>query len=271
MVPTPGMGYLIPLVEFAKRLVHQYHNFEVTIIVPDDGSPMKYQRQLLQALPKSISSIFLPLMSFDDLPKDVRMETRILLSLVRSLPALKGSLKVLVESTRQVALVVDLFDVDAIDVFKEFGLSPYIFFPSTDMLLQLIFHLPKLDEMFSCEYRDLPEPIKLPGCVSFHKSDIPDPTQDKKNVAYQRTIQLFRRYPLAAGIIVNSFMDLEQNAFRALMEDEIGLPKVYPVGPLIQTSSIKEVNGSNNCLRWLDVEPHGSVVYRWDTLLRADE
>ncbi|KAK6251413.1 hypothetical protein SCA6_005418 [Theobroma cacao] len=261
MVPTPGMGHLLPLVEFAKRLVHQYHNFEVTIIVPDDGSPMKYQRQLLQALPKSISSIFLPPVSFDDLPEDVGIETKIVLSLVRSLPALKDSLKVLVESTRLVAVVVDLFGIDAIDVFEEFGLTPYIFFPSTAMLLQLIFHLPKLDEMFSCEYRDLPKPIKLPGCVPFHGSDITDPVQDKKNVGYQSVIQLCRRYPLAAGIIVNSFMDLEQDAFRALMEDEIGLPKVYPVGPLIQTSSMNEVNGSNNCLKWLDVQPHGSVVY----------
>ncbi|XWS38252.1 hypothetical protein CRYUN_Cryun19dG0115300 [Craigia yunnanensis] len=254
------MGHLIPLFEFAKRLVHQYQNFEVTFIVPNDGSPMKHQRQLLQALPKSISSIFLPPVSFDDLPEDVKIETRIALSLVRSLPALKASLKVLVESTRLVALVVDLFGIDAIDVFKEFGLKPYIFFPTTAMMLQFIFHLPKLDHMFSCEYRDLPEPIKLPGCVPFHGSDVADPVQDKKNVAYQGIIQLSRRYPLAAGIMVNSFMDLEEDAFKALMEGELGLPAVYPVGPLIQTSSINGVDGSN-CLRWLDEQPNGSVIY----------
>ncbi|XP_022773430.1 hydroquinone glucosyltransferase-like [Durio zibethinus] len=263
IVPTPGMGHLIPLVEFAKVLVHQYPNFEVTFIVPNDGSPMKHQRQLLQALPKSISSISLPPVSFDDLPEDVKIETRIALSLVRSLPALKTSLKVLVESTRLVALVVDLFGIDAIDVFKEFGHKPYIFFPTTAMMLQLAFHLPKFDHMFSCEYRDLPEPIKLPGCVPFHGRDIADPVQDKNNVAYQGMIQLCRLYPLAAGIMVNSFMDLEEEAFKALMEGELGLPAVYPVGPLIQTSSISSNNGvdGSNCLRWLDEQPNGSVIY----------
>ncbi|XVF13003.1 hypothetical protein REPUB_Repub08aG0169600 [Reevesia pubescens] len=263
VVPSPGMGHLIPLVEFAKLLVHQYHNFEVTFIVPNDGSPMKHQRQLFQALPKSISSIFLPHVSVDDLPEDAMIESRIALSLVRSLPALKNSLKVLVESTRLGALVVDLFGIDAIDVFKEFGLKPYIFFPSTAMVLQLLFHLPKLDHMFSCEYRDLPEPIKLPGCVPFHGSDIVDPVQDKKNVAYQGIIQLCRRYPLAAGIMVNSFMDLEEDAFKALMQGELCLPAVYPVGPLIQTSfsSNNGVYGSDTCLKWLDEQPKGSVVY----------
>ncbi|XVE64712.1 hypothetical protein DITRI_Ditri07aG0123600 [Diplodiscus trichospermus] len=263
MVPTPGMGHLIPLVEFAKRLVHLYQNFQVTFIILDDGSPMKHQRKLLQALPKSISTIFLPPVSFDDLPEDVKIETRISLSLVRSLPALKTSLKVLVESTRLVALVVDLFGINAIDAFKEFGLKPYIFFPTTAMVLQFIFHFPKLDQMFSCEFRDLPEPIKLPGCVPFHGSNAADPFQDKKDVAYQGILQLCRRYPLAAGIMVNSFMNLEEDAFNALMEGERGLPPVYPVGPLIQTSSISSFNGADgsNCFRWLDEQPNGSVIY----------
>ncbi|XVF10441.1 hypothetical protein REPUB_Repub07fG0183300 [Reevesia pubescens] len=260
MVPTPGMGHLIPLVEFAKRLVLLYHIFEVTFIVPNDGSPMKHQRQLFQGLPKSISSIFLPHVSFDDLPESDRIETRIALSLVRSLPALKASLKVLVESTRLVALAVDLFGMDAIDVFKEFGFKPYIFFPTTAMMLQLVFHLPKLDQISSCEYRDWPEPIKLPGCQPFHGSDMVDPAQDRKNVAYQGIIQLCRRYPMAAGVMVNSFMDLEEDAFKTLMEGELGLPAVYPVGPLVQRSSTNGVDGSN-CLRWLDQQPNGSVVY----------
>lgn len=265
VVPTPGIGHLIPLAEFAKRLVHHYPNFQVTFIVPDDGSPMKHQRQLLRSLPKSISSVFLPPITFDDLPDDVKIETKIALSLVRSLPSLKSSLKVLVESTRVVALVVDVFGIDAIDVFKEFNLNTYIFFSTTAMVLQWIFHLPKLDQMFSCEYRDMPEPIKLPGCVPFHGKDIAEPAQDKNNVSYQSIIRLAERYPMAAGIMVNSFVDLEEDTFKAFImqqgDDQLGLPAVYPVGPLAQTGSIHGYDGSDFCLKWLDEQPNGSVIY----------
>ncbi|XWS48824.1 hypothetical protein CRYUN_Cryun13aG0109600 [Craigia yunnanensis] len=126
IVPTPGMGHLIPLIEFAKRVV-DFHKFAVTFSVPNDGSPKKLQRQLLLALPETISSIFLPPVSFEDLPEDAKNESRIVLSLTRSLHLLKDSLM--------------------------------------------------LDQMFSCEYRDLPEPINLPGCVPFCERDIADSLQ----------------------------------------------------------------------------------------------
>ncbi|OMO85164.1 UDP-glucuronosyl/UDP-glucosyltransferase [Corchorus olitorius] len=267
MALTPGIGHLIPLLEFAKRLVIHQPNFEVTIFIPNDGSPMKYQKQLLQALPKSISTIFLPPVSFDDLPHDVKAETRIVLSLVRSIPALKDSLKVLLESTRLVALVVDLFGIDAVyDVSKELEIKPYIFFPTNAMVLQLVFHMPKYDQMFSCEsYSDLVEPIKLPGCVPFQGRDIPESVREKKSVTYQGIIRLCKYFSLAAGIMVNSFMDLEQDTFDALMSqvqgDEFDIPVIYPVGPLVQTSSSSSSHGSNNCLRWLNEQPDGSVVY----------
>ncbi|KAA8520934.1 hypothetical protein F0562_011607 [Nyssa sinensis] len=259
ILPTPGMGHLIPLTEFAKRLA-LHHNFSVTFIVPTDGSPMKAQKDFLEALPKNINSIFLPPVSFDDLPEDAMIETRIYLSVTRSLPAIRNSLKVLTESNRLSALVVDLFGTETFDVAKELGVAPYIFFPTTAMVLSSIFYLPKLDEKFSCEYRDLAEPVKLPGCAPVHGSELMDPVQDRKNEVYKGFLHHAKRYTLAHGIMVNSFMDLEPGAFEALKEDWSGLPPVYPVGPLIQTGSTSRVDGSE-CLRWLDMQPQGSVLF----------
>ncbi|KAJ4711921.1 Glycosyltransferase [Melia azedarach] len=257
MVPTPGMGHLIPMVELAKRLVLQ-HNFLVTFIISSDGSPMEPQRQVLRSLPNSISAVFLPPVSFEDLPDDVKIETRITLSLTRSISSLRETLKVLTESTRLVALVVDLFGTEVFIVAKEFGILPYMFFLSTAMVLSSVFYLPELDQKYPCEYRDLPEPIQLPGCVPIHGHDLMDPVQDRKNEAYKWTFHLAKQYPLAAGIMVNSFMDLEAGAFNALMESKPGLrPPVYPVGPLIQTGS----TGNHECLKWLDDQPSGSVVF----------
>jgi hydroquinone glucosyltransferase len=260
IVPSPGMGHLIPLVELAKRLDVVHHDFLVTLLIPTDGSPMKPQKAVLEALPNAISAIFLPPVSLDDLSEDVSVEARISLTLTRSLPALRDSFKVLAESSRLVALVVDLFGTEAFDVAKEFGISTYIFFPSTAMTLSLIFYLPELDETYSCEYRDLPEPVKLPGCVPVHGADLVDPIQDRKNEVYKGILHMAKRHPLAAGIMVNSFLDLEPGSFKALMEGKEGRPPAYPVGPLVQSGSDHGAYGSE-CLRWLDEQPNNSVLF----------
>ncbi|GMY23208.1 hydroquinone glucosyltransferase-like [Fagus crenata] len=260
IMPSPGMGHLIPLVELAKQLV-LHHHFLVTFIIPTDGSPMKAQKSVLEALPNSISYILLPPVSFDDLPQDVKAETLIALTVTRSLPALRDSFKVLAESTRVVALVGDLFGLDAFDVAKEFGALSYLFFPTTAMSLSLFFYLPELDERFTCEYRDLPEPVKLPGCVPIRGIDLIDPIQDRKNDAYKRILHNAKRYTSADGIMVNSFIDLEPNAFKALMEvAREGKPPVYAIGPLIQPSLDRGVDGSDK-LR-VEVNDNGLVGHK---------
>ncbi|KAF8380090.1 hypothetical protein HHK36_027560 [Tetracentron sinense] len=258
IVPSPGMGHLIPLVEFAKRLV-LHHNLSVTLIIPTDGSPSKPQQVILHSLPKTITSVFLPPVSFDDLSDDVKIETRIFTTVTRSLSYLRDSFKVLAATTRLVALVVDPFGTDAFDVAKEFKVSPYIFFPATATALSLCLHLPKLDEAVSGEYRDLPEPVKIPGCVPIHGRDLADAVQDRKNEAYRWVLHHSKRHHLAEGIMVNSFMDLEAGPIKALKE--AGKPPVYPVGPLIQTGSTGGADGSDQCLKWLDSQPRGSVLF----------
>lgn len=87
LVPSPGLGHLIPLVELANRLI-VHHNFTVTFIIPNDGSCTKPHKKVLQALdPLSVSATFLPPVNFDDLPEGSQIETRIALTwLVPSLP-----------------------------------------------------------------------------------------------------------------------------------------------------------------------------------------
>ncbi|XP_062027500.1 hydroquinone glucosyltransferase-like [Rosa rugosa] len=259
IVPSPGIGHLIPLVELAKRLV-VHHHFSVTFFIPsDDGSNLTPHRKVLDVLPQSISSTFLPPANFDDLPKDIKHLTRIALTMTRSLPALRDSIKALAESTRLVALVVDLFGGDAFDVAKEFDILPYILYPTNAMVLWFQFELPKLDQTISCEYRDLPEPVKLPGCVPIYGKNLLDSVQDRTNQAYKVLIDVSKRYKSAAGIMINSFVDLQPGAFKAFKEQGqgLGLPPIYPVGPITETGSTNE----NACLSWLDMQPNGSVLF----------
>nr|POF19578.1 hydroquinone glucosyltransferase [Quercus suber] len=67
---------------------------------------------------------------------------------------------------------------------------------------------------------------------------------------------------LAEGIILNTFMDLEESAVKASLEEEAKNLSLYPIGPIIRTgsNSSNQVEGSV-CLRWLDNQPHGSVLF----------
>ncbi|XP_058225670.1 hydroquinone glucosyltransferase [Rhododendron vialii] len=260
LLPTPGMGHLIPLAEFAKRLVLT-HNFSATFLIPTDGPLPKAQKSFLESLtPAGISHVLLSPVNFDDLPDDVRIETRISLSVTRSLPSLRDQIKSLVSGHRVVALVVDLFGTDAFDIAMEFQISPYIFFPSTAMALSLFLYLPELDSSVSCEYRDLPGPVRIPGCIPIHGKDLLDPVQDRKDEAYKWVIHHTKRYGLAEGIMVNSFKELEGGAIGALQEKKPGKPPVYPIGPLIQMDSGSGDDGSG-CLSWLDNQPPSSVLF----------
>uniref|UniRef100_A0A5B7C3V9 Glycosyltransferase n=1 Tax=Davidia involucrata TaxID=16924 RepID=A0A5B7C3V9_DAVIN len=261
--PSPGMCHLIPFLALAKKLVQHNHHLWITIIIPTTGPPPKAQLEILTALPKAINYVFLSPVSLEDLPKDSAIATQIYQTMSRSLPSLRDTIISLMAttSTMLVAFIVDLFSTDAIDVAVEFHVSAYLFFPGSATVLSYLIHLPKLDEMVTGEYRDLPEPLKLPGCIPVHGKDLMDPLQDRTGESYKLLLHHSKRYGLAEGVIVNSFMDLEPGPFKALqVEESIKLP-IYPVGPLIQTGSSSTGPDRSECLRWLDSQPSGSVLF----------
>ncbi|KAI3904792.1 hypothetical protein MKX01_006902 [Papaver californicum] len=261
MLPSPGMGHLIPFIELAKRLVLN-HGFSVTFTIPTDtGSPSKAQKSVLESLPSSINSIFLSPVDFSDLPADVKAETIISLTISRSLTSLSNSFKHIASTHRVVAFVVDVFGTDAFDVATEFNVKPYVFFPTSAMVLALFSYFPKMDEEYSCEYRDVPEPIQIPGSIAINGIELPDPLQDRKSEAYPGVLNHAKRYKLAAGVLVNSFDDFEMDTVKALKGNESGNPPIYLIGPLIRTGRSDDVSDESGCLKWLDDQPLDSVLF----------
>ncbi|KAL8158783.1 hypothetical protein V2J09_000320 [Rumex salicifolius] len=242
--PSPGIGHLIPLIEFAKRLVPR---FSFTLAVPTAGPPSSAERSLLSSLPPGVDSVFLPPIQVSD------TENPMLVIVPRSLPSLRQLITA--DRRRVAALVVDLFGTDAIDVAMELGVSPYIFYPSTAMALSLFLHLEKLDETVSSHYYEMTEPIRILGCVPVNGRDLVDVFEDRTSDAYKWILRHCKRYKLAEGIIVNSFDGVEGGAIRELLKPKPGKPPVYPVGPLVQSSS-----AGHECLKWLDEQPRGSVL-----------
>lgn len=161
------------------------------------------------------------------------------------------------------ALVVDAFAIEALDLAKEFNMLSYIYYLGAATTLSLSFYLPKLDRETSCEYRELPEPIKIPGCIPLHGRDLYTPAQDRSSQAYKFLLQRVKRYCCVDGILINSFLEIEKGPIKALTEEGSGNPAVYPIGPIIQTGTKSGSDDGNGkeCLTWLDKQQPCSVLY----------
>ncbi|MED6217400.1 hypothetical protein PIB30_017247 [Stylosanthes scabra] len=129
------------------------------------------------------------------------------------------------------------------------------------MALSFSFYLPQLDQAVQGEYKDMIEPVQIPGCVPVHGRDLTDPVQDRNNEAYKFLLHHSNRFRRAAGIIENSFYELESGAISELQRVEPGRPPIYPVGPLVNVENGRTGDKDHECLRWLDDQPRGSVLF----------
>ncbi|KAK1418781.1 hypothetical protein QVD17_27928 [Tagetes erecta] len=257
ILPSPGMGHLIPMAEFAKRLV-EHHRISATIIIPTTGTtPPKAQLSVLESLPENIHHLFLP--PVERLPENVRPEIIISFIMEGCLSSVKDALSSLKSKWKLVALVFDMFGHVSMEVSKEFNLLNFLFFPMNAMALSFTFMLPKLDEETSGEYKDLPYPVKVPGSVSFHGRELMAPVQVRTDEVYKGYLLLSKKLSLLDGIMVNSFEELEEETFRVLRGEIAGKTLVYPIGPLIQ-SDTNNGPDRHECLKWLDDQPSGSVL-----------
>jgi len=161
VIPSPGFSHLVPIVEFAKRLVTYHSNFHITCIISSLGSQPDSSKAYLQTIPQNINSIFLPPINKQDLPQGVYPAISIQQTLTLSLPSIHQALKSLSSKAPLVAIIADIFALETLDFAKEFNSLFYLYFPSSAFVLSLVLLMPKLDEEFSCQYKDLQEPIKL--------------------------------------------------------------------------------------------------------------
>ncbi|QCE11128.1 hydroquinone glucosyltransferase [Vigna unguiculata] len=234
VVSSPGFSHLVPIIEFTKRLVKLHPNFHVTCIVPSLGSPPQSSIAYLKTLPSTIDSVFLPPISKEQFPQGLYMGLQIQLTVTLSLPSIHEALRSLSSKVRLTALVADVFAFQSLEIAKELHALSYFYCPGSAMALSLVLQLPKLDEEVSGEFKDLVEPIKLPGCVPLWGVDLPAPTQNRSSEAYKSFLERAKAMIIADGMIMNTFLDLESGTIRALEESVNGKIKLYPVGPITQ-------------------------------------
>ncbi|CAN0917278.1 Hydroquinone glucosyltransferase [Linum grandiflorum] len=262
---SPGMGHIIPLIEFSRKLVLNHPHCSATIIIPSLGPPPPAQMELLKTLPPPVTHVLLPPVDPNTL-SHVSTDAKLFLTVHYSMPHLRDAIRSLSEKYPLAALIADIFGTDAFDVAKEFNLESYFFVPSNALTLALCSYMPKLDAEVPGDYRELTEPIRLPGCqFVFPVEDLHPSILDRKSDAYPMLLRHSKRQSLADGFIVNSFMEVEGEIIEALRGEEFanGRP-IFPIGPILHSSSAaanSSGQSQSECLEWLDKQPASSVLF----------
>ncbi|PWZ26667.1 UDP-glycosyltransferase 72B1 [Zea mays] len=266
LVPSPGVGHLMPMAELARRLV-SHHALAATLVTFNlSGDPDAKSAAVLSSLrAANVSTATLPAVPLDDLPDDASIETVLFEVIGRSIPHLRAFLRD-VGSTAGAplaALVPDFFATAALPLASELGVPAYIFFPSNLSSLSVMRSAVELhDGAGAGEYRDLPDPLPLPGGVSLRREDLPSGFRDSKESTYAQLIDAGRQYRTAAGILANAFYEMDPATVEEFKKaaEQGRFPPAYPVGPFVRSSS-DEGSVSSPCIEWLDRQPTGSVVY----------
>ncbi|CAL4970351.1 unnamed protein product [Urochloa decumbens] len=259
LLASPGAGHLIPLVELARWLAAD-HAVAVTVVTLTGMSNPATDAAVLASLPPSVATAVLPAVSLADLPPDIGFGTLMFELVRRSLPHLRAFM----EGGGPVAtLVCDFFGTAALALAAELGAQGFVFFPNSFALISIMRHIAELHgDGVPGEYRDLPDPLPLPGGPALRHADLPDGFRDRTDPVYAYLVEEARRYGGADGFLVNSFEELETamaETFRRDAEDG-AFPPVFPVGPFVRPNSGNEPDDSA-CLEWLDRQPENSVVY----------
>lgn len=260
LLTSPGAGHVLPVAELATRLA-AHHGFSATIVTYTNLSSPAHNSPLA-SLPPCVSVVALPEVPLDDLPADAHIVTLIFTVVNRTLPHLRDLLRSLLDSPAGVAaFLTDMLCPAALAVAKELSVPRYVFFTSSLTSLVSLIYTPELARTTTGDCRYLPEPVVLPGCVPLHGADLVEPVQNRSDPVYPMMIDLGLDYLLADGFIVNTFDAMEHETLVAFKElsDKGVYPPVYAVGPFIR--SVSDKAGKHSCLRWLDDQPDGSVLY----------
>ncbi|CAD6237826.1 unnamed protein product [Miscanthus lutarioriparius] len=254
LLASPGTGHLLPVAELARRIVAHGGGAEfTTTLVTYTNFSSADLYSTLASLPPSVSTAVLSEVPLGDLPADARVETPIFTVVKRALPQLRDLLRSLLESPSGVAaFVADLLSPWALQVDVDLGVPRYLCCTTNLMALSCMLHVPELDRTTTCEFRDLPEPVHLPGCVPLRGADHLDPIQNRSDPAYRLMVELAENQRLAQGFIVNTFNAMEHETLVAFKE--LSDKGVYP------PASGGEAD-EHGCVRWLDEQPDASVLY----------
>ncbi|OIW02447.1 hypothetical protein TanjilG_05040 [Lupinus angustifolius] len=262
-VPSPGMGHLVSTVEFAKLLINRDHRISVTILVmktPYDTVTSSYTNSLSSS--QRLHVITLPQPQTNPDPNDSSSPITTLID--SNKPHVRDHVsKLVLDSPRLGAFVVDMFCTAMIDVAREFHVPAFVFFTSGVAFLGLVLHLHTLrerDNINVTELKDTDTEFVIP---SFANSV---PAKAFPNIVLTKEWDPFflayaEGLKKADGILVNSFDELEPHAIQSFSENNNNSIPLYPVGPILNIKDKEGDDVTDIIMKWLDEQPRCSVIF----------
>ncbi|XP_019165576.1 PREDICTED: anthocyanidin 3-O-glucosyltransferase 2-like [Ipomoea nil] len=285
LIPSPAMGHVAGMLEFAKLLIKRSENLYITVVIiklPDyiDSVSGTFVDAVIGSAQESRLRFFhLP-------PTDPASEwsskTRghFVYRLVQSQ---RNHLRDFFQQRRRrcgfdsdspgiVGVVVDMLATPLMEVAEDFGIPSYVFFTSGVAFLGLMLHFQVLQDE---KGEDVSELVNSLTELSFPSYDNSVPASVlpmvlvDKETWLGRFVCFARDYRKAKGIIVNTFASLESHAitaYKSTTEQQPPLPPLHTVGPIVnQTRTISGESASVSnwdwLMSWLDEQPPESVVF----------
>jgi hypothetical protein len=271
LYPTPAIGHLISMVELAKLILTHQPSLTIHILI----APQPYNAGSTAPYIAAVSAT-IPSITFHNLPNvDLRPTSSpnheaLTFELFRlNNPNLHQSLLSISKSYTIHALIMDSFCFHALSVAEKLNIPGYYFHTSCAGSLSCFLYLPTMHKNTSKSFKDLNTLLDFPGVPPIPSSDTPKPLLDRNDEAYDCFLNCAFSMAKSAGIIINSFESLEPRVNKAILDGlcvpDGPTPPIFCIGPLIAAGG-NERNGCGEeavpeCLRWLDLQPSGSVVF----------
>ncbi|KAL3849041.1 hypothetical protein ACJIZ3_010923 [Penstemon smallii] len=268
-IPSPGLSHLVSTVETAKLLLQRDERLSITVLLmklPNDNLIDNYIEKF------SSNSNTNSRLKFINLPNQEisPVSTTFLFDFIDNQ---KDSIREIVSNflktpseSKLGGLVLDMFCTEFIEIASEFDLPSYVFFTSGACTLGLFSHLVELkyeQNQDLTKYKDSDVELSIP-CFS-----VPVPVKVLPALFVEESpmskifLNYFKRIQETKGIMVNTFHELEPFAIEFL-SNQNKCPKVYPVGPILSSSSDDEHSthqGYDEIKKWLDEQPENSVIF----------
>ena len=279
LIATPGFGNLVPIVEFAQRIVDHDHRFSATILIINmPGRPLLdlYIQSRVATSTSNIRFVHLPTADFPSSD-----HSKIFIAHVTSLiekhkhhvkeaitklmaPELDSDDSESNSVPRLAGLFVDMFCSSIIDVAKELDIPCYLYFASPASFLSFILHLPVLDTQtqLTTEFAESDTKLVIPGFVDPVPPSMFPPVAFTED-GYSCYMYHALRYTQTKGIVINTLQELESHALNSFSTSQ--MPRVYPIGPVLDLVGSAQWHPDRahheSIIRWLEEQPSSSVVF----------
>ncbi|CAD6266507.1 unnamed protein product [Miscanthus lutarioriparius] len=285
LVPVWGVGHFVPMIEAGKRLLARSSRpLSLTVLIlpaPTEKRASEIADHIREVEKESaglglaIRFHHVPAAEPPPVATYSGPEEFISLNMQPYVPHVRAAVSGL--ACPVAALVVDIFCTPLLDAAHGLGVPAYVYLICSAAMCALLLRSPALDEEAAAagdvEFEEMDGgAVHVPGLPPVPASCLPSGLVDRKVPTYRWFLYNGRRYPEAAGIIVNTVAELEPHVLAAIADGRCTrgnrAPTVYAVGPVLAATitapppaDAGQQQEEHECVRWLDTQPPASVLF----------